>query len=97
MLHTRLRTKCSSLNYEIYLKNLTESPLCRCGSIENSEHYFFYCHYYRNQRNELLQSLTQICQVSVDVLLYGDNSLSIDTNTRIFQIVQKYIKDTKRF
>ena len=38
--HTRLRTKCSALNYEIYLKNLTDTPLCR-GSIENSEHFFF--------------------------------------------------------
>ena len=35
ILHTRLRTKCSALNYEIYLKNLTDTPLCRCGNIEN--------------------------------------------------------------
>ena len=38
ILHTRLRTKCSSLNHDIFLKNLTNSPLCRCGSIENAEH-----------------------------------------------------------
>ena len=41
VLHTRLRTKCSALNYEIYLKNLTDTPLCRCGNIENSEHFFY--------------------------------------------------------
>ena len=40
VLHTRLRTKCSVLNYEIYLKNLTDTPLCRCGKIETSEHFF---------------------------------------------------------
>ena len=45
ILHTRLRTKCKSLNYDIYLKNLTDSPLCRCGNIENSEHYLFQCRF----------------------------------------------------
>ena len=40
VLHTRLRTKCSALNYEIHLKNLTDTPLCRCGNIETSEHFF---------------------------------------------------------
>ena len=38
ILHIRLRTKCSSLNYDVFLRNLTDSPLCRCGSIENAEH-----------------------------------------------------------
>ena len=46
ILHTRLRTKCSSLNYDIYLKNLTDSPLCRCGKIENSEHYLLQCRFH---------------------------------------------------
>lgn len=30
-LHTRLRTKCSSLNYHLFLKNISPSPLCLCG------------------------------------------------------------------
>ena len=54
VLHTRLRTKCSALNYEIYLKNLTDTPLCRCGNIENSEH-FLQCRYYHRQRLEMIQ------------------------------------------
>lgn len=97
ILHTRLRTKCSSLNYDIYLKNLTDSPLCRCGDIENSQHYFLYCYYYSVQRNEMLCSLSQLCNVSLDVLLFGDSSLSVDINTQIFAAVQKFIMDTKRF
>ena len=39
ILHTRLRTKCSSLNYDIFLSNLTDSPLCRYRNVENAEHY----------------------------------------------------------
>ena len=45
ILHTRLRTKCNSLNYDIYLKNLTDSPLCRCGNIENTNHYLLQCRF----------------------------------------------------
>ena len=64
ILHTRLRTNCSSLNNDLEglgedwfcqlcinlfklltylcLKNITDSPLCRCGSIENTYHFFFF-------------------------------------------------------
>ena len=93
ILHTRLRTKCSSLNYDIYLKSLTESPLCRCGNIENSEHYLLQCRFYHQLRTEMLQYLHQICYVSLDVLLFGDSSLSIEVNNRIFLTGQKFIKD----
>ena len=41
VLHTRLRTNCSSLNLDLFLRNISDSPLCQCGSIENAQHYFF--------------------------------------------------------
>ena len=94
---TRLRTKCSSLNYDIFLRKLTNSPLCRCGNIENAEHYLLHCHLYRQPGNVMLNSISQLCHVSVDVLLFGDCSLSYDTNSKIFLSVQKFIKDSKRF
>ena len=97
ILHTHLCTKCSSLDYDIYLKNLTDSPLCRCGDIENAQRYFLYSHYYYEQGNEMLHSLSQLCNVSLDVLLFGDSSLSVDVNMQIFAAVQKFIRDTKRF
>ena len=42
ILHTRLRTGYSSLNYDLYSKNIIESPLCncRCGDTENADHCF---------------------------------------------------------
>ena len=30
ILHTRLRTNCSSLNLDLFLKNISDSLLCRC-------------------------------------------------------------------
>ena len=97
ILHTRLRTKCSSLNYYIFLRNLTDSPFCRCGSIENTEHYLLQCRLYQQQRVEMPNSVSQLCHVTLDELLSGDSSFSIDINSKIFSIVQKFIKDSKRF
>ena len=38
ILHTRLCTHCSALNLDLFLKNVSETPLCSCGSIEDSQH-----------------------------------------------------------
>ena len=97
ILHTRLRTKCSALNYDLFLKNITDSPLCRCGGIENTYHFFFQCPQYRNSRTELFETVSQYKEISLDLLLFGDISLSYDTNKKIFEKVQKYIITTKRF
>ena len=74
VLHTRLKTKCSSLNYDLFLKNIVESPLCKCGSTENAQHYFFHCPRYTDIRRNLINSLSQLCTISFDILMYGNNS-----------------------
>ena len=45
ILHTRIRTGCSALNNDLFLKNIVESPLCACrsGDIENADHFFLKC------------------------------------------------------
>jgi hypothetical protein len=93
--HTRLRTNCSSLNLTLFQKNILESPLCECGEIESTEHFFLLCRNYCEARRSLLESVHPIC--STKILLYGDNSLSSDQNILIFEAVHKYIKTTKRF
>ena len=40
ILLARLRTNCSSLNFDLLVKNISDSPLCHCGSIENAQHFF---------------------------------------------------------
>ena len=55
ILHTRLPTNCS---LDLFMKNITDSPLCSCGSVEDAEHFFFHCHKYLAQRNEVLNSIS---------------------------------------
>ena len=45
ILHTRLRLGCSSLNYDLFLKNIVESPLCRCSDVEIPSTFSFVVHY----------------------------------------------------
>ena len=41
ILHTRLRMGCNSLNLDLLMKNITDSPICQCGSIETHSISFF--------------------------------------------------------
>ncbi|MCG7870185.1 MAG: hypothetical protein JAY74_27935 [Candidatus Thiodiazotropha taylori] len=97
ILHTRIRTNCSSLNLDLFLKNVTDSPLCRCGSIENAQHFFFHCRYYEVQRRELMTTVSLYVNPSLKLLLTGDLTLAPEINNIITLKVQKYIIDTHRF
>ena len=97
VLHTRLRTQCSALNHDLLKKNISDTPLCRCGSIENTHHFFFKCPFYNIVRNDLLHEVSTLHDVSLKLLLYGNPNLSNDLNTRVFESVHKYILKTKRF
>ena len=94
---TRLRTNCSSLNQDLYTKNMSDTPLCACGLVENTYHYFFECARYSNIREQLIQSVNLYSTVSLPVLLYGDPSVPDTSNVNIVKAVHLYIKRTKRF
>ena len=79
------------------MKNITDSPLCSCGSVENAQHFFFHCHIYQAQRNELLNSISLYYTPSLHLLLQGELTLAEETNKIIFEKVQKFIIETKRF
>ena len=98
-LHTRLRTGCSSLNHDLFVKSISDTPLCSCrsGHVENAEHFFLSCNFYRDNRIELFRIVSQYCHASLHVFLHGDESLSYETNPVIFEAVYKYIQNSKRF
>ena len=71
ILHTRLRTNCSSLNSDLFIKNMTESPACTCGIIENAYHFFFICNRYDIHRDDMFHSLSDIPNLNLRRLMYG--------------------------
>ena len=90
-LHTRLRTKCSSLNDDLFQKRINDSPLCLRGNVEKIDHYFLHSRFYRAQRLELIHKISQHTTVTLHLLLFGNPLLSLPINTLIFEAVHTYI------
>ena len=100
VLHTRLRTGCSSLNAHLHAKNISDSPNCSCGDIETPAHFFLACPLYTQPRLHLLRAISQVqppINPTLDVLLFGCEHLNVDQNKIIFQAVQIFVANTKRF
>ena len=90
-LHTRLRTNYSSFDLDLFLKGITDSPMCSCGSIENSQHFFFHCPHYQQQCNVLLNAVSTFHIPTLGLLLDGEPSLPHDTNIIIFEHADQFI------
>ena len=94
ILHTRLRTECSTLKFHLYRRNLIPEPYCSSGAVENTSHFLFICPKFNAVRRELVHTVSNYVEPSEAVLLFGDDILS---NEVIFRAVHKYIHQTKRF
>ena len=97
VLHTRLRTNCSSLADDLFSKNIVQSPLCACGQRETSSHFLLHCPRYTNIRITMINSVRAYCNATLHTLLFGNSSISDEANECIFLAVQKFIELSKRF
>ena len=95
--HARLRTACSPLRQHLHSKNIVNNPYCTCGDIEDTHHFLFVCHQYTDLRRDLLNSVSDICQPNLNVLLCGDITLAFVQNKQIFKAVQEFIIKSKSF
>lgn len=95
--HARLRTSCSCLNQHLFSKNIVTDPYCHCGAVETTKHFLFECQKYNLIRNEMLNQISQYCTPDLNCLLFGDEHLDFASNSAIFQAVQNYILESKRF
>ena len=99
IIHTKLRHNCI-LNNDLFRRNIIGSPLCSCGQVENSYHFFFSCPLYKQARNRLFNELLKIDQTNIidtHLLLWGNEALPESLNKIIFAHVHNYIRDSSRF
>ena len=75
--HARLRMDYSSLNHHFFSKNIIDSPLCTCGRPETTKHYLFDCNRFNNLRQEMMHSISQLYEPTLNALLYGVTFLSV--------------------
>ena len=71
--HTRLRTKCSSLNSHLFSKHIIEDPNCLCGALEDTHHYFLNCTLYTDHRIKMINDISNLIEedITTDLLVYG--------------------------
>ena len=98
ILHTKIRNNNSSLNYDLCRFGLREDPGCRCGfQCENSFHYFLECPLFTQIRNNLFVILRIYGEISLDIIKYGSENLSVEENLEIFAAVHEYIRNSHCF
>ena len=82
ILQARLRLGCSSLNADLYRKNIVPSPTCACGGFESAYHFFFACprlaHFRRRYFSDSLSNYT------VKDFLYGSQNLTFQEMNSYF-------------
>ena len=95
ILHTRLRHQCSSLKADLIKIHVVDDPKCSCGlPIEDAIHFLLECQLYYNQRISLLNELINM---NIETLSFGNDSYTDQTNSKNFEKVCFFIKQTKRF
>ena len=102
VLHSRMRSKCSGLNADLFHTNLIVNSNCLCGHLnENAGHYVLHCNSFTVARIIMLFEINKLnligISVDIDLLSIANETLSCDVNCSIFLAVQKYIKETCRF
>ena len=97
VLPARFRMHCSNLNEHLYAKNISESPYCQCGEIEDTYHFFYICPIYNEKRAILFDNLSSFQPITLQLLLFGVKDGSYEENSLIFKHVQSFIRDSHRF
>ena len=99
--HSRIRIGCSKLNSHLCNNlHVIPSPRCQCGyGCEDPTHFLFNCPIHEEARLRMFSDIVSITHnpISLDMLLYGDNSLALYDNKKIFDSIHLFLKETKRF
>ena len=105
---TRLRVNFSHLREHKFRHNFldTLNPLCSCSlETESTKHYLLRCPTYSRIRktlidniSELIGSITNLSDDKlVELLLYGNETYSIDINTSLLENTISFLKSSERF
>ena len=105
---TRLRVGLNHLREQKFRHGISDTtdPFCPCNTeIETVSHFFLRCLNYTNLSLDLMNELMIIKpnllqyddETLTETLLYGDKSLSHDTNSKIINLSISFIIKTSRF
>ena len=102
--HSRIRLGCSKLKAYLHFElHVEDSPHCACDQVnEDPHHYFFLCPFYKVQRVQMMNDLSQYTTgiPRLSHILYGNDALSEQKLiTNIFSLLSinslRILKDLK--
>ena len=91
-LHSRMRMECSSLNSNLFRKNIVADPSCQCGVFGV---FFFNCPRYAAARTRYLPN--NINAYTSHDFLFGIDNKTQGENEALFSQVQEFIVNSGRF
>ena len=98
IIHSQMRMLCSPLKAHLFDMHIIESAQCACGEPrETNIHFFFTCPLYVFIRRRLLESISILAPFTIGSILFGQETLSLNDNTKIFEAVHEYIEKSGRF
>ena len=93
-----MRLNCSNLNGDLFNLHVVDNPTCSCSfPIEDAKHYFLDCPLFAAQRVNMVTSISQITECTLQTILSGNDRLSFEINCEIFSYVHEFIEDSGRF
>ena len=110
--HTQLRFGCSTLNAHLHNSNIIPDASCSClHTREDTIHFFLYCPLFPHQRARMLGAVCRLLapgvnpnllvhvagDILVNIFLNGSEDLSDDDNLSVFESVQHFIVESRRF
>ena len=105
----QLRVGLSPLRYHKKRYNFQDTPVdkCKCSlSAETTDHFLLHCNIYTQVRFAMFQKVNPILVENnlnllnlnlANLLLYGSDALSFDTNRAILSATLEFIRNSKRF
>ena len=105
----QLRVGLSPLRYHKKRHNFQETPVdkCKCSlSAETTDYFLLHCNIYTEARFLMFQKVNPVLEANnlnlpdlnlVNLLLYGSDALSCDTNRAILSATLEFIRNSKRF
>ena len=110
ILHTRFRLNFTTLNNDLYMRSLINTPNCSCGrESESYSHYFLRCPLFTNPRHLFFNELHSLFEetgvnilafredILIEHFLFGFKFEFKKYNLLLFKAIQNYITSTNRF
>ena len=98
LIHSQFRMHCSNLNAHLFDLHVVDSPSCLCFlQNEDCYHYFFDCPMYNVERMHLFDYIQKLYDVKLNILLFGNENLSLKNTFEIIRCVQRFIMETEQF